>query len=121
MRMKPGLAALLLLLTACSEQDVAADNDPTSTPSDRTPTESTSSLPPLAQPGDALLEDGPVTPGRYRYDVFDLCAEVGCTAKPKPLPDVLVTVPAGWDAITTFNLIERDIPVGAGAPDGPDS
>ena len=71
-------------------------------------------------PGPALsaLADGPVTPGRYRYDVFDLCAEVGCTAKPKPLPDVLVTVPAGWDAITTFNLIERDIPVGAGAPDG---
>jgi hypothetical protein len=112
--------ATLLALTACSGQGDAVDGSATQAPDDNTSSEPTASSTHATQPGVALLEDGPVTPGRYRYDVLSTCdPKLGCPAKSEPeLPDVLVTVPAGWNAANDVHLIEPLTAAGTGAPDG---
>lgn len=121
MRLKPALVALLMALAACSAPGDAATTSSgpkasASTPADSTPTPTST---PSAHRGPALLEDGPVPPGRYRYDVLSSCDPgLGCPRKSNPeLPDVLVTVPAGWSAANEVHLIEP-APAGTGAPNG---
>jgi len=114
------LGAILLVLTACSGPGDGVDSSAAQTPNDSNSSVSAPSSTPAAQPGVTLLEDGPVTPGRHRYVVLTTCdPKLGCPARSNPeLPDVLVTVPAGWNAANEFHLIEPSIPAGSGAPDG---
>lgn len=125
MKLTTLLVALLLSLTACSEQgdEPAGEAAPppsdspmksaTQTPSE-TPSESTSPTETPSSSGISVLEDGPVTPGRYRFQVFSTCDKhAGCpTEKEPPLPLVEVTVPDGWDAATDvlsiFPAVGRD-------------
>ena len=120
MLMKAVLGATLLVLTACSGQRDAVDSRATQTPNDNTSPESTPSSTPAAPPSVARLPDGPVTPGRYRYVILNTCdPKLGCHTKPRPeLPDVLVSVPAGWTAANEFHLIEPATAASTGAPDG---
>ena len=119
MWMKTASVVLLLALTACSGQDDSSDvvGAP---PSDDALASTTPSASSSAPAGVAPLEDGTLTPGRYRYDMLDTCDHgLGCPTEKNPeLPDVLVTVPAGWNASNEFHLIEPAIPAGTGAPDG---
>ncbi|HSV39350.1 MAG TPA: hypothetical protein VLI04_11380 [Nocardioidaceae bacterium] len=99
MRIKSILVALLLALTACSGQDDPVKGGPTPPPT--TPTETTT---PSTTPSDSPLQDGPVTPGRYRFVPTTTCdANTGCLSdKELALPAIDLTVPEGWDAITEF-------------------
>jgi hypothetical protein len=117
-RIKFLLVALLFALTACSGQGDAVNNSVTPPPT-KPPTETTTPSTTPDDPEVLPLPDGPVTPGRYRYVMLRSCdPKSGCPAKPNPkLPDVLVTVPAGWNAANEFHLIES-APAGTGGPDG---
>lgn len=102
MRVGRVLVALLLALTACASQDGDVGSGAVEVPSETQDgtTSSTTTAPVGVQP----LEDGPVTPGRYRFAVTSTCAsQKGCPGDEEPaLPAVDVTVPEGWDAATMF-------------------
>ena len=95
----PYVLAVLASLFLC-----ACGGDPTSAAT-REPTTSTSgassSPPTSAVPsGVPELQDGAVTPGRYRFAVLNTC-DVDCPVDKKPaLPTLEVTVPSGWTAAT---------------------
>ena len=89
--------AASLLLGGCG-----GDPDTLPAPAHTTPpTLRSTSQPTSAAPtGVPELEDGPVTPGRYRMAVLNTC-DLDCPADEKPaLPTLEVTVPAGWTAET---------------------
>lgn len=98
------LGALLLAVTACSGQG--------------DPVEATAPPTAPSSSGASPLQDGPVTPGRYRFTIPNTCEEgdpIGCPADVVPPPplDLEVTVPAGWQHWREFQLITPD---GDGSP-----
>lgn len=98
------LVALLLALTACSEQGDAVEAT--------TPSKSPSSS------GVSPLQDGPVTPGRYRFTIPNTCEQgdpIACPEGivPPPPLDLEVTVPAGWQHWREFQLLT---PAGDASP-----
>jgi hypothetical protein len=101
--------ALLLSLAACGGEGSASDT----TAPDPIDTSSETVTP---------LLDGPVTPGRYRFTVRNVCEEgdlIGCPEGivPPPPLDLEVTVPAGWQHWSDFGLIT---PEGGNLTEGPD-
>jgi len=116
-RLGMGLAAvaavLVLVVGAVAvNRDRAEDPQPAGPP----PTTATDSTAPTLR----ALADGPVEPGRYRYSIQDPCdPRMGCSPQAaNSLPDIAVTVPAGWNATNEFHLIEPATQSGTGAPDG---
>ena len=115
MRTKCALAALLLVTAGCAESDETPEPARSST-SSGTSSPTTRSPEPTGVPE---LEDGPVTPGRYRFTIPipTECGEddpIGCpegSDPPGPL-DLEVTVPDGWQHWREFALL---------TPDGDDS
>jgi hypothetical protein len=109
-RTKTFIVALLLALAACSGTGDAANSGARQPPAEtttKTPTETptetpTSSATPSSPSRVSPLQDGPVTPGRYRFVVTSTCdPEMGCPVDEEPpLPAIDVTVPDGWDAAT---------------------
>jgi hypothetical protein len=95
---------LLMGLVACGQDDP----DPRSAepePSDPSPTTV------------EVMADGPVSPGRYRFTIRNVCEKgdpIGCPDGTVPAPplDLEVTVPAGWQHWWEFGLL---------TPDGDDS
>lgn len=103
-------AALALVLGT-----VAAIRDPGRAPQPAGPPSGVeNSLPVLS-----ALDDGTVTPGRYRYVVRPTCdPDMGCPPGEHPaIPDIAITVPAGWHAKNEFHLLEPDA-VGTRGPKG---
>jgi hypothetical protein len=75
---------------------------PTATRESTTTTAGASTSPPTSAvpTGVPQLQDGAVTPGRYRFAVLNTC-DLDCPADKRPaLPTLEVTVPAGWTAAT---------------------
>lgn len=105
-------AALLLAASGCGGADATDDGVPS--------TESPTTATPTAVPE---LADGPVTPGRYRFTIRNVCEEgdlIGCPEgiDPPPPLDLEVTVPAGWQHWRDFGVITPD--TGDDATAGPD-
>ena len=89
--------AASLILGGCGGDP---DTQPDPAPATPTALRSTHQPTSAASTGVPELEDGPVTPGRYRMAVLNTC-DVDCPADEKPaLPTLEVTVPAGWTAAT---------------------
>lgn len=115
MKTKCVLAALLLATAGCADSDETSELARSSTTSGAS-SPTTSSPEPTGVPD---LEDGPVTPGRYRFTIPipTECGEgdpIGCPEEshpPGPL-DLEVTVPDGWQHWREFVLL---------TPDGDDS
>ena len=101
-----------------SSSDTEADAAITtsSTAAERETTSST------VAPGVAELEDGPVTPGRYRFVIESTCDDhlVDCDAGVPAPPGLYadVTVPDGWKADLEFHLIAPATPDATAGPDG---
>jgi hypothetical protein len=86
-----------LLLGACGGGPTPAATGEPTTPTAGASTSPATSAAPTGVPE---LQDGAVTPGRYRFAVLNTC-DVDCPADKKPaLPTLEVTVPAGWTAAT---------------------
>lgn len=100
--------ALLLIVTACG----AETDEPSTTPPD----------PATSPAAVTALQDGPVTPGRYRFTIRNVCEArdpIGCpdpSVAPPPL-DLEVTVPAGWQHWSEYGLLT---PEGEDPTEGPD-
>jgi len=98
---------LLLILAACGAESAEPATSPTAGTSPSAVTE---------------LEDGPITPGRYRFTVRNTCEvgdPIGCpdpTVAPPPT-DLEVTVTAGWQHWRDFGVIT---PEGVDPTEGPD-
>lgn len=109
--MAAAVAAVLVLIVGT----LAVTRDRGKEPQPLGPTTTDTTVPVLH-----ALEDGPLVPGRYRYTMQDTCdPRSGCPAQAKPaLPDIAVTVPAGWSAANEVHLIERSIPAGTHGPHG---
>ena len=116
MKSKYVTLALLLCLTACGGEGAAAGGASSGSTAPESEPVGTS------QETVAVLEEGPVTPGRYRFTIRNVCEEgepIGCpegTVPPPPL-DLEVTVPAGWQHWRDFGLLT---PAGDTPTEGPD-
>lgn len=111
--MKRTLAAatLLLAISGCSADDEpGAGADATPSSPTATPPSTPSTSPSSTEPGVQRLQDGPITPGRYRHVLRFGCEEgdvISCPPNPTPPEPVTfeVTVPDGWEAALDFRLL----------------
>lgn len=103
MTIKYLLAAMLLALSACGGQGDVVASEPTPSLTE-TPTEATTPSTSPSHDGVPPLPDGPVTPGRYRFEMTGTCAEdMGCPTNKEPaLPTIEIAVPEGWEALLQY-------------------
>lgn len=119
-RFLAAVVVLGLVMSACAAAAPVASNPPAPSPpaSMDTSAQPSGSMP---QSGAPWLNDGPITPGRYSYEIENdcepgpLCPTAGRPASPLRME---ITVPEGWEAWLDFSVILPSTPSQTEGPDG---